>query len=269
MGTTQFPVSARPTFIRYTGYNTISLNLGNIYSASAAYVTEVMNYDSYYTYGIYTDKNNSTTTDFVYYNVMKTADSSTPLTYSIIMKTGGNLYSGTSNTSPTKTAGQTGWWTHTYSWHKIKVTPKLINNTNPTETLLSPLYTDVIEVRQKQNSISTASTYTFKYTSGMTYSHTVSTAITVQPANSYSRKVNASIISQYPANKTVISLSKTQYTAGEKVQFTGGNVIGYAKIKLSSDDSNANFTNNVSFTLTVYCQQQTVTTISPAPDVAD
>jgi hypothetical protein len=155
---TTFKVNSKPTIIKYTGKQSISIKLGSIYSAASAYVVPRY-YHKSNKFGVFTDNNTSTSDDFRYFNVMKTADSNTAYSYNISLKTSPNLYpasndetiAGTSNEIPSVHKYNYEKWT--YTWNSVRINPRLINNGANGEIICNAIDSPVFEVRQKQNNI--------------------------------------------------------------------------------------------------------------------
>ena len=253
-----FTVSSKPTIIKYTGGladQDINVEIDNIYSAMAAYI-EPINYISSYSFGIYNDVDNSTSIDFSYYNVLNTEDSKTKHNFDITFKTGKNLYPSDSDEIP---SDLTNYTPHTYSWHKIQITTLLLNDGKHVKTHTE--YTPVIEVRQRQNSISLPSSYTAIINPGNTSQKFQIGPLKIYPSNAYIKHVIAYDPLVGMSSDLLIDIENGQLLNNEYLYFTHKGKTGEAKITVQHGDTR-NFAQTIKVSL---CTQSPTTTPTPKP----
>ena len=215
-------ITKAPSVIKYTGYHPITLTIDNIYSGCIAYVTpEYMTNQSYQYYiGIYDDGNKNTTSDYSYYNVLKTSDSNTKTTKSITLKTNHNLYPGTSKTRPAEYTK-----VPSYNWVQICVDPVFTNNkdkNNNTVNTNGKRITTDIEVRQAQNGFDY--TYYKHYVNPTTilaggssgfYQCPIFTP-KVQPDNAYNQYTSAYLVSRHEKGNYVYRFTETNVASNSQ-----------------------------------------------------
>ena len=242
---TRFLVKSKPSIIKYTGGEKITIKIGKIYSACSAYVTP-RNYHVSNIFGVFNDNNDYTSTDFTYFNVMKTQDSNSPYSYNIFLKTSPNLYpsindetiAGTTNQIPAKYINQYKNWT--YTWNSISISPTLINNYPYADIACNTMDSPVFEVRQKQNYIALPKSYTIGFYNNTTIRNYNIGPIVIEPINSYSNTVIAKITTV--SSNNILSFSNGTSSISVK---RGSNILvrrntssnnGWAYITITSGD---------------------------------
>lgn len=266
---TRFLVKSKPSIIKYTGGEKITIKIGKIYSAASAYVFP-RNYHVSNIFGVFNDHNNDTSTDFTYFNVMKTQDSNSPYSYNIFLKTSPNLYpstndetiAGTTNQIPAKYRNKYKNWT--YTWNSISINPTLINNGIYGNIVCNTMDSPVFEVRQKQNNIALPSSRTIGFYNNTPIDNYSIGPIVIEPINSYSDTVIAKItkVSEY----NILSLLNDDMMETVSISVKrGGNIFvrrntssrnGWAYITITSGDNRLtpSFANPISYTCIVKLQ---------------
>ena len=262
---TRFLVNSKPSIIKYTGGERITIKIGKIYSAASAYVIP-RNYHLSNRFGVFNDNNDYTSNDFTYFNVMKTQDSNSPYSYNIFLKTSPNLYpstnnetiAGTTNQIPPKYIVQYQNWT--YTWNSISITPTLINNGRYPDIVCNTIDSPVFEVRQKQNNISLPGLHTISfYGNTRIYDYNIGPVV-IEPINSYSDTVIAKITKV--SSNNILSFSNGASSISVK---RGGDISvrrhtssnsGWAYIEITSGDKTLtpSFSNPISYTCVVNLQ---------------